>query len=112
MHTEIGSHPVPIVMSVQKADTFFSHILHCRLASRAPTLARALSLSAGNATDARARVQKLYSRGGQNAHGSHLDKEREKTASRYTRELQRWQFHSFVRSLDDLVAVKITQASC
>jgi hypothetical protein len=45
-------------------------------------VAHARSLSAGYATDVRQPVQNQRSRGERNEHGSHLDKGREKAASR------------------------------
>lgn len=66
-------------------DTFFSqvHTFQTRISRSFPCLLLIHCLSMqGYATDARAPIRKQCSRGGQKEHGSHLDREREKTASR------------------------------
>ena len=76
-------------------DTFFSqvHTFQACLSRTFPCLLlmHCLSLQ-GYATDARPPLQNHCSRGGRNESGSHLDKGREKAASRNTRRLHRRQF--------------------
>jgi hypothetical protein len=69
-------------------DTFFSqvHTFQACISRTCPCLLLVHCLSMqGYATDARPPVQKQCSRGGRNEHGSHLDRGREKAASRNTR---------------------------
>ena len=78
IHAELGSHAIPIVISIQRADTLFSHV-HTLEAC----LLRGHCLSLNeHATDVVSSAQQQCSRGGRKEHGSHLDSRREKAASR------------------------------
>ncbi len=78
MHTELGSQAIPLVMSVERADTFFSHV---PMLEACLLLRHCLSLQE-HATDAWSLAQKQYNRGGRKKHGSHLDGGQEKAAGR------------------------------
>ena len=80
IHAELGSHAIPIVISIQRADTLFSHV-HTLEAC----LLRGHCLSLHeHATVVVSSAQKQCSRGGRKKPGSHLDEGREKAAGRTT----------------------------